>query len=118
MKRTISNQIGAVFVPVRDIERARDWYSAILDLPIEGDIQFGHLYCIPMESGTQLVLDSKIYREESRRETPLFHFNTDDIDAAYADLKEKDVTILTDIEHGHWFTFQDPDGNVLMVCKC
>ncbi|HLS10235.1 VOC family protein, partial [Lentibacillus sp.] len=28
------------------------------------------------------------------------------------------VEMLTEIEHGHWFNFSDPDGNVLMVCQC
>ncbi|MEH7087381.1 VOC family protein, partial [Neobacillus drentensis] len=28
------------------------------------------------------------------------------------------VKLLTPIEHGHWFNFEDPDGNMLMICKC
>ncbi|USG67755.1 VOC family protein [Brevibacillus ruminantium] len=118
MSRTIVNRIGTVFVPVRNIEKARDWYCRLLNIPAHGEIQFGHLYCVPMEGDAGLVLDSRIFDAESRRNGPLFHFNTDDIVAAYHDLKQKDVELLTGIENDHWFTFRDPDGNVLMVCKC
>jgi hypothetical protein len=87
-------------------------------LPVDGEIQFGHLFCVPMEGGTGLVLDSKIFDLEFRRKGPLFHFNTDDIQAAYDSMKEKGVELITGIGNGHWFNFKDPDGNVLMVCKC
>lgn len=33
-------------------------------------------------------------------------------------MTDKGVEIITDIKNGHWFTFKDPDDNVLMVCKC
>lgn len=44
----IINQIGTVFVPVRNIEKARDWYCNIFGLPVTDEILFGHLYVIPM----------------------------------------------------------------------
>ncbi len=34
------NQIGTVFIPVRDIEKAREWYCDILGLPADGEILF------------------------------------------------------------------------------
>ncbi|MGG1517140.1 VOC family protein [Paenibacillus oryzisoli] len=113
----IQNQIGTVFIPVSNIERSRDWYSDILGVPVEGEILFGHLYVLPMK-GTGLVLDSKIYAEDRVFRVPAFHLNTTDIGAAYAFMKEKQVNLITPIEHQHWFNFKDPDGNVLMVCKC
>ncbi|SMO43543.1 VOC family protein [Melghirimyces algeriensis] len=117
MKSPILNQIGTVFIPVSDIEKARDWYCDILDLPTDGEIQFGHLYVIPM-NGTGIVLDSKIFSEETILKTPSFHFNTENIGEAYQFMKHKGVNIMTEIEHHHYFTFKDPDGNHLMVCKC
>ncbi|CAM3620691.1 MULTISPECIES: VOC family protein [Brevibacillus] len=114
----IMNQIGTVFVPVRDIEKAREWYCRILGLPVEGDILFGHLYVVPMTAGSGLVLDSRIFEEETRRNSPLFHFNAVDIQAAYDWMKQNGVELITGIEHDHWFNFKDPDGNVLMVCRC
>ncbi|WP_337031969.1 VOC family protein [Paenibacillus illinoisensis] len=113
----ILNQIGTVFIPVRDVERARDWYCDILGLPVDGEFLFGHLYIIPM-NGTRIVLDSKIYAEAHTFKTPAFHFDTEDIEEAYAFMQSKNVNLTTPIEHDHWFNFQDLDGNLLMVCKC
>ncbi|MFD0048162.1 VOC family protein [Actinomycetes bacterium NPDC127524] len=117
MENPILNQIGTVFIPVSSIEKARDWYCGILGLEADGDIQFGHIYVIPMD-GTGIVLDSKIFSKENIVKTPLFHFNTHNIEEAYQYMKEKNVTLLTDIQHEHYFNFEDPDGNHLMVCKC
>lgn len=113
----IQNRIGTVFIPVSNIERARDWYCDILNLPMNGEILYGHLYVIPME-GTSIVLDSKIYAEDHVFRAPAFHFNTEDIEEAFNYMRSKDVNLTTPIEHNHWFNFKDPDGNQLMVCKC
>lgn len=113
----ILNQIGAVFIPVSNIQQARDWYCDILGLPADGEIAFGHIYVLPMQ-GAGIVLDSKIYSEANIFRAPAFHFNTADIEEAYSYMKEKRVNLTTGIEHNHWFNFKDPDGNLLMVCKC
>ncbi|WP_042222316.1 VOC family protein [Oceanobacillus manasiensis] len=117
MDHPIQNQIGTVFIPVKNIEEARDWYSDILGLEKEGEIQFGHLYVLPMD-GTGIVLDSKIYSEDSIFKAPAFHLNSKNIEEAFQFMKDKGVNLITEIEHGHYFNFADPDGNVLMVCKC
>jgi catechol 2,3-dioxygenase-like lactoylglutathione lyase family enzyme len=113
----ILNQIGTVFIPVRDIEKAKSWYCDILCLPEDGEILYGHLYVLPME-GTGIVLDSKIFSEDAVFKMPLFHLNTNNIEEAYEYMKGKQVELTTEIKHGHWFNFKDPDGNHLMVCKC
>lgn len=113
----ILNQIGTVFIPVSHIGKARDWYCDILGLPADGEIMFGHLYVVPMQ-GTSIVLDSKIYAEDTIFRAPAFHFNSNHIEAAYEFMKSKQVNLTSPIEHNHWFTFKDPDGNQLMVCKC
>lgn len=117
MEIPILKQIGTVFIPVSNIEKARDWYCIILGLKTGGEIQFGHLYVIPME-GTGIVLDSKIYAEERIYKTPAFHFNTTNIEEAFHYMRNKGVDVITEIQHNHYFNFKDPDGNVLMICKC
>ncbi|MFD1851330.1 VOC family protein [Oceanobacillus bengalensis] len=117
MSSPILNQIGTVFIPVSNIEKARDWYCEILGLDTKGEIQFGHLYMLPM-NGSGIVLDSKIYSKDNVFRTPAFHFNTENIDDAYQFMKEKNVNIITEIRHEHYFNFKDPDGNLLMICKC
>lgn len=113
----ISKEIGAIFIPVRNIEKARDWYCELLGIKAEREILFNHLFVISMGT-TNIVLDSKISRLGNRINTPLFHFNTDNIEQAFNYVKQKGMELTTEIEHGHWFRFKDPDGNHLMICAC
>jgi len=113
----ILNQIGTIFIPVSNVEESRNWYCDLLGLPEEGEILYGHLYIVPM-NGTGIVLDSKIFAEENVFKTPVFHLNTNDIEKSYEYMKSKNVELVTEIQHNHWFNFKDPDGNLLMVCKC
>jgi catechol 2,3-dioxygenase-like lactoylglutathione lyase family enzyme len=115
--KPIKNEVGTIFIPVKDIEKAREWYCDILGLPADGEVQFGHLYVLPMK-GTGIVLDSKIYSEQNIFGAPAFHLNTENIKEAFDFLKSKEVEFATGIEHDHWFNFKDPDGNHIMVCKC
>ena len=117
MAHPVQNRIGTVFVPVSNIEKARDWYCQILGLPVTGEILFGHLYVVPME-GAGLVLDAKIFPGKGDSSYPLFHFNTSDVQAAYRFMQAQGVELLGEIQHDHFFNFKDPDGNVLMVCQC
>ncbi|MCR8630479.1 VOC family protein [Paenibacillus radicis (ex Xue et al. 2023)] len=115
----IKSKVGAIFIPVSDIEKARNWYCLLLGLKPDFDIIAGHLCCIPMDNnGLNVVLDSKIYTKDAYFRTPTFHFNTDDIQESFDFMKGLGVELVTDIEHGHWFNFKDPDGNILMICKC
>jgi hypothetical protein len=86
-------------------------------LPNDGEILFGHLYILPM-IGTGIVLDSKIFSTEATFKVPAFHFNTLDIHGAFTFMQDNGVQLLTAIENNQWFNFKDPDGNVLMICKC
>lgn len=116
---TILSKAGAIFIPVSDIIKAREWYCSLLELESDFEIIAGHLCCIPLDNnGLHLVLDSKIYSEDSYYRNPAFHFNTNDIHKAYQFMKERNIELVTDIENGHWFNFKDPDGNALMICKC
>jgi catechol 2,3-dioxygenase-like lactoylglutathione lyase family enzyme len=117
MKSPIQNEVGAIFVPVSDIEKARDWYCDLLGVPADGEIPGGHLYVLPMNHA-RVVLDSKIYSEEAVFHVPAIHFNTEDIQAAYTFMQEKEVEIVSEIQFDHFFNFKDPDGNLLMICQC
>ena len=112
----ITPRIGTVFVPVSDVEAARDWYCRLLGVPANGEILFGHLYVLPVE-GTGLVLDSRIYSKDVVFKVPAFHLDTQDVQAAHNYAVELGAD-PADIQHGQWFNFRDPDGNALMVCQC
>jgi catechol 2,3-dioxygenase-like lactoylglutathione lyase family enzyme len=117
----IKNRIGGVFIPVRDLERARAWYSKILGLK-GGELYFDHIYAAPMEGTAGLVLDTmpKWRNEDGNITTyqvPAIQFLTNDIHASFQFMKENNVDLVTGIEDGNYFVFKDPDGNLLMICK-
>ncbi|MEX2461684.1 MAG: VOC family protein [Paenibacillaceae bacterium] len=122
VQSSIKNQVGGVFIPVRDIEKARDWYCKILGVSSDGDILFGHLYLLPMD-GPDVILDQmpmwggKEPEGPPTYKTPAFMFQTDDIYASYQFMKNNEVELVTEIQSEKWFVFRDPDGNLLMVCK-
>lgn len=121
IKTPLKNRIGGVFIPVRDLEKAKKWYSKMLGLE-GGEIYFGHLYNAPMDGTAGLILDTMPkWRDEngniSTYQVPSIQFVTDDIQASYQFLKENNVELLSEIEDDFYFVFKDLDGNVLMLCK-
>lgn len=112
----IERQIGSVFLPVRNIEVARDWYCRLLGLPEGGPILFGHIFVVPMLADSGLTLDSKDFRGPLDSK-PVFHFMTRDVPAAYSNMASMGIDIVTDIIDGVFFNFKDPDGNLLMVAN-
>lgn len=116
MTHPIKREIGAVFVPVRDIEAARAWYCDLLGLAALPEILFGHICVIPMREGSGFVLDSESFVAPHDHK-PVFHFNSDDISAAFAYMRAKGVTLVGEITNGVFFNFRDPDGNLFMVAN-
>ncbi|MFS0672105.1 VOC family protein [Ornithinibacillus sp. 179-J 7C1 HS] len=115
----IQNKVNTVFIPVKDVYKAKEWYSK--NLGKEGEIIHGHLCILDME-GTGVVLDEMpAWRNEVGEfipfSAPYVQFTTSDIHASYLYLKENGVELVTGIEHGHYFVFKDLDGNMLMVCQ-
>lgn len=124
MISSIENKVSGVFIPVSDVERAREWYRDVLGLPV-GEVLFGHLCCIPMGNGLDLLLDQKLTPDEAnpevpRGEYPLFMLPSSDIQESLADFEERGVELVeyggSVIQNDHWFNFRDCEGNLLMVC--
>jgi catechol 2,3-dioxygenase-like lactoylglutathione lyase family enzyme len=121
-KSPIKNKIGNVFIPVRDIEKAREWYCKLLGLNPDCEIMLGHLCPLPME-GAGVILDTmpmwggKEPGGAPNLQTPAFMFMTTDLQASYNYAIENNVTLVTDIQHDKWFVIKDPDDNMLMICK-
>lgn len=113
----IQAKLQGVFVPVSDIEQARDWYCKLLDLPNDGEIYFGHIYVLSLQSGVDLVLDSKIYAPENVFKIPAVQLATEQVEQAYQYAQAGGIEILTGIQNNQWFNIKDPDGNVLMICQ-
>lgn len=114
-------RIETVFIPVSEIQSAREWYSSVLGIEF-GEVQFEHL-CVAEMQGATVILDMMPkWRNENGElpvlQAPVIQFGTDDIEASFHKMKDKDVEMVTGIEHGHYFVFNDPDGNRLMVSQC
>jgi predicted enzyme related to lactoylglutathione lyase len=114
----IENRIGAVFIPVSHIGRAIDWYSRLFDLPVAATSHGGRIYDIAMTGAVSLILDS--HKPVANSSQPICFFWCHDIQAAYARLTQMGAPILGEVEDigsVTTLTFQDPDGNLLMVCQ-
>lgn len=116
----IKGKINAVFIPVSDIKKAKEWYTHMLDIK-DGEEYFDHLFVAKTE-GADVILDTMpMWRDENGElqtlNVPAIMFGTDDIHASYHFMKDQGVELVSDIENDQFFVFKDPDGNKLMVCK-
>ncbi|TFD98391.1 VOC family protein [Jeotgalibacillus sp. R-1-5s-1] len=118
MNNPIQPKIGGTFIPVKNIEAARDWYCDLLGMQATDEIVHGHLYVVRLQDGHNLILDQKIYAKRKKNTVPLFHFNTDDIQQSHQYIHDFEAHNVSEIEFDEFFTFEDPDGNVLMICEC
>lgn len=121
IKSPIKNKINLVFIPVKDIDKAKEWYTNMLDLS-DGEVEFDHLFVADME-GPGMILDTMpMWRDENgelpKLNAPVIQFATDDIHESYEFMKRKGVELVTEIQYDQFFVFKDLDGNLLMVCEC
>ncbi|MGE7989113.1 VOC family protein [Lysinibacillus fusiformis] len=117
----IKNRIGAVFIPVRNLKKAIEWYRKIIGLE-GGEEHFGHLFVASMEGTAGLILDAmpKWRKEDgdiATYQVPAIQFVTDDLQTSYQFMKDNNVELVTEIQDDFYFVFKDLDGNVLMICK-
>ncbi len=118
----IQARVAGIFIPVRDIERAREWYCRIFGIAETPEIMNGHLCPLPTD-GPGIILDTMPMwggKEEggpSTYDTPAAMFPTDDLEGAYKFMQEQQVEFASGIEFNHWFAFRDSEGNLLMVVK-
>ena len=114
--------IKFVSIPTRDQDRAIAFYTGKLGFAIASDQPFSPTQRwvelrIP-GADTRLVLFTPDGWEERIGGSFNFAFVTDDIDATYAELKAKGVTMPGPPEKQPWgsfLAFEDADGNKLMV---
>jgi predicted enzyme related to lactoylglutathione lyase len=101
------------------MQQAIHWYSELLGLQVQSASHEGTIYILPMEGGSELLLDSNMNNRENNNKTQFF-FETKNLIESYKFIKNKGIEIVTKIEvHENisFFTFRDPDGNVLMICE-
>ncbi|MBY6037710.1 VOC family protein [Fictibacillus nanhaiensis] len=120
----IQSHINNVFVHVSDLKKSVEWYAAVLGITINLDAVESPVHNIPVTGQTGLSLDDHTFDPSFHRAPgsgPMFNLFAPDIDAAFEDIKEKKIKILSEIQwHKEvaWFNVEDPDGNVVMICNC
>ncbi|WKA58499.1 VOC family protein [Planococcus shenhongbingii] len=109
-------QIGQVGVPVKDLEKAVQFYQDVLELPLlfnTGSLAF--FDC----NGIRLLL-SLLEKEEFAHSSSILYFNVEQIHEAYAEFKRKGVSFIDEphmvAKMGHtetWMAFfHDTQGNI------
>ena len=101
----VKSKVNIVFIPVNNLEQSAQWYQNILG--IKGETHNEHLFIADMEGEAGVILDSMpLWRDAegnlSVLEVPVIQFGTDDIEASYAFMKENEVELVTEIQHGHF----------------
>ncbi|TDL85894.1 VOC family protein [Vibrio vulnificus] len=119
----INSKINNVFIHVKDLKKSVEWYCNLLGISRNNDSVESPVYNIPVTSETGLTLDDHTFVPNfifKPSNNVLFNFYTKDIDEAYQLIKSNNIAIVKEIERiGNfaYFNFQDPDGNVLMICN-
>ncbi|MCR2808008.1 VOC family protein [Paenibacillus soyae] len=115
----IQNKVGGVFIHVRNMERSVNWYHKLFGMP-DRSTTTEKVHAIAMDGGSDFVLDQNGYDSGlASGERALLMLNSSNVRAAYSFVKESGIEIVEDIMDFPgmaFFTFRDPDGNLLMIC--
>ncbi|UVI29424.1 VOC family protein [Paenibacillus spongiae] len=111
-KAVSDNRIHFVFVPVKDMERAVKFYSAILGLTIKPG-PYGSLYNLDIAS-PNIVLDSNLEEGFEPCKHPLFSFKVSRLEEARTAIQHAGGNVK-DVVDNSFFVFEDLDGNRLMI---
>jgi catechol 2,3-dioxygenase-like lactoylglutathione lyase family enzyme len=103
MTQLVKNRIGGVFVPVRDVAKARDWYRGLLGLPRDDEPLDGPHLCVIQMEDRDLILDEMPEWVGDQPDgpptyqTPSFMFDTDDVHAAHTYVRDYGADMVTDV---------------------
>lgn len=114
--------IKFVSVPVKDQDRALDFYTrqlgfkVVTDQPFDGKQRWIEL-AIP-KADTRLVLFTPQGHEDRIGGFQAVTFLSDDVESTFQLLKSRGVTFVQEPEKADWGTaaiFKDPDGNAFVL---
>ena len=110
--------VDFVVVPTRDFEAAIEFYGTVLGLPCT--VRYGQMPGAEFETGTltlAVMATEAFGMRFSQNKNPIA-LHVEDYAAARSELESRGVVFTSDtIDSGvcHMATFEDPDGNVLMI---
>jgi catechol 2,3-dioxygenase-like lactoylglutathione lyase family enzyme len=118
-------QLGRVIIPVSDQDSSLEFYTEKLGFEVRADVPFGEgdrwLEVAPPGSGAAVAIMPPRPGETPNNTQSCVAFTTDDLDAAYAELKERGVDV--DEPMGgegpvpRMFFFRDLDRNNLLLVE-
>ncbi|PYI51569.1 VOC family protein [Paenibacillus flagellatus] len=112
-------RFGAVFVPVRDMRRAAEWYCAVLGLPLDPAARLEEPTIYSLNVGGVTVLLDNIGAAPNGNPNAMFYWKVADLEGAYARLRELGADLATTPEEmaegGISFVVRDPDGNRIVI---
>jgi predicted enzyme related to lactoylglutathione lyase len=120
-KSPILNTISTIFINVTNMNRSIQFHNEVLGLQSR-EVRPGpenSIYSLSMNKGSEVLLDDNRFRNGEDYKI-LCMFAAKNIDDSKAYLELNGVQIFTDIErYGSvaFFTVEDPDGNVIMICS-
>ena len=119
------SQVGTVMIPVKDTDKAIDFYTSKLGLEKRVDVPFGDgdrwVEVAPAGAATTLALVNPREGEPTGVDTRVA-FTSEDIDADHAELKARGVDVDAEVSRmgdpvPPMFWLRDHDGNTLLVVQ-
>ncbi|OZB95023.1 VOC family protein [Paenibacillus sp. XY044] len=115
----IPPRIGGVFVDVKHMPAAAQWYSGLLGVEYDDAAAAQRIYSVPTASGAVLLLD---HNRHLNREsfTELFFFETEDFDAALQFVRTNGFDLADEPQRFpdlSEFALLDPDGNRIVIAQ-
>lgn len=116
----VVDRVTMIHLPVRDMDRAKVFYTEKLGLKATGDYTNNGARWVPLDlpGGPSIVLTT--YPANLMPGSMAIFFGTSDIEESYREVKangvEPDGEIESD-EYGRRFRIKDPDGNQLIVTQ-
>jgi catechol 2,3-dioxygenase-like lactoylglutathione lyase family enzyme len=120
MNKHLLQGIDTVILRVSDIDKSKRWYTEKLGLKAVHEDGKLRLVVLDTFSPTSLTIwETKDNIEPNAQTSTYPIFRTIDAKEAHGQLKERNVNVgdLTTDHVVTYFTFYDPDNNILEVCQ-
>jgi predicted enzyme related to lactoylglutathione lyase len=119
---SLFKRINFDFIPVTDVERARNFYRDVLEFTVHTDNPYGKSRWVFMQiPGAETLLQFDLQPKVERTETPALILVTDDVDATIATLKTRGVSIRHEPQDApwapgtRWAMIDDSEGNLVLI---
>jgi catechol 2,3-dioxygenase-like lactoylglutathione lyase family enzyme len=111
-------RIDTVFIKVRDLDKAVEWYTKILGLKLRWKNDEGGYAAIEMGGAPITFVVEKDSEKFKPYEDAPFIIYARDIVEAHNSLHSQNVEVgaIETLYDSKWFWFKDQDGNVERVC--